>query len=89
MNAPHHPLVVLVAAPKSEFHDVIPKLEAVATQWKRRHSGENVVFTYMDVDKWASWLKNMYGVKQTSPPSVVIANHSVSDDSVYEALVAF
>ena len=82
MNAPHHPLVVLVAAPKSEFHDVIPKLEAVATQWKRRHSGENVVFTYMDVDKWASWLKNMYGVKQTSPPSVVIANHSVSDDSV-------
>lgn len=78
MNAPHHPLVVLVATSKSESHNIIPKLQSIATQWKRDRSDENVVFTWMDADKWASWLKNMYGIKRASLPAIVIANHSVS-----------
>ena len=31
----------------------------------------------MDADKWASWLKNMYGIKGKEGPVIVIADHSV------------
>ncbi|THH32163.1 hypothetical protein EUX98_g2007 [Antrodiella citrinella] len=76
MNAPHHPLVVLVAITRSEVSDEVPKLTAIANQWKHSRTDENVVFAWMDAEKWASWLKSMYGVKQTSPPSIVIVDHS-------------
>ncbi|TCD69206.1 hypothetical protein EIP91_008502 [Steccherinum ochraceum] len=75
MNAPYHPLVVIVAAPKSDT-SVATRLQQIAMSWKRERKDENVVFTHMDSDKWASWLKSMYGIKGADLPSIVIANHS-------------
>lgn len=78
MNAPHEPLVVLVAAPHAELRDTTEHVRAVAQQWKDAKHGGDVVFALMDADKWASWLKSMYGIKTEVGPRVVVANHSVS-----------
>ncbi|EKM59022.1 uncharacterized protein PHACADRAFT_249184, partial [Phanerochaete carnosa HHB-10118-sp] len=77
MNAPHKPLVVLVAAPQSELRDTAEQVRTVAQQWRdSKHPGD-IVFALMDADKWGSWLKSMYGIKAESGPRVVVADHSV------------
>jgi len=43
---------------------------------KSNKGKRDVVFTWMDADKWASWLKNMYGIKGKEGPVIVIADHS-------------
>ncbi|KAL5527020.1 hypothetical protein ACEPAG_5811 [Sanghuangporus baumii] len=44
---------------------------------KERMKARDVVFTWMDGEKWGSWMKSMYGIKAESnaEPSVVIADH--------------
>jgi len=41
--------------------------------------GREVVFTWMDMDGWAEWLKNMYGITETSGTledvPVIISDH--------------
>lgn len=77
MNAQHKPLVVIVAAAASELESVAQNVQEIATHWKDSKAEGNVVFTWMDAERWASWLKNMYGVKQDALPRVIIADHSV------------
>ena len=78
MNAAHKPLVVLVAAPQKEMHQTTEHVRAVAQQWRdAKHPGD-VVFALMDADKWAKWLKSMYGVDATEGARVVVADHAVS-----------
>ncbi len=77
MNAPHKPLVVLAAIPPTESQEHINKLQFVATRWRTSKSKPDVVFTWMESDRWASWLKSRYGIKSNALPAVVTANHSV------------
>ncbi|EJD00787.1 thioredoxin-domain-containing protein [Fomitiporia mediterranea MF3/22] len=44
--------------------------------WRKERERE-VVFTWMDGEKWASWMKSMYGIKDVSvtDPRVVVADH--------------
>lgn len=79
MNAPHKPLVVIVATPNDVQSDVSSKLNNIAKKWRLRKSyvgRQDVVFTWMDADQWGSWMKSMYGVKVKHQPKVVIADHS-------------
>jgi hypothetical protein len=83
MNAPHGPLVVLVAADSDQAPDVEDRVKDVALRWRERSEKyvddrREVVFTWMDSAKWGKWLKSMYGVKGDSLPAVVIVDHSVS-----------
>ena len=85
MNANHHPLVVIVTTRDGIREKVKDKLRDVSAKWKIRLNGklrpEDVVFTWMDGEKWASWLKGMYGIKQNQGEdgvNIVIANHAVS-----------
>ena len=78
MNAQHKPLVVLVAAPRASLREVADRVRAIGQQWKDSKAPGNVVFTWMDADKWAKWLHGMYGIKAQQDPSVVVANHAVS-----------
>ncbi|KAG8988731.1 hypothetical protein FRB90_002558 [Tulasnella sp. 427] len=53
-------------------------LNEMAKTWNasgRKINGRPVVFVWMDGVQWQKWLKSMYGVKQTSMPAVVIADH--------------
>jgi hypothetical protein len=85
MNAENNPLVVLVSVAASGIeHDrIVETVRKLATQWRGTgvaqyvpaHGARQVVFTWMDHERWASWLKSMYSIK--GPAQVVIADHSV------------
>jgi len=78
MNAPQKPLVVIVAVNQSTKEKVAEKMKEIGKKWRVRNPDKgdrDVVFTWMDADKWARWLKNMYGAKATEEPAVIIADH--------------
>jgi hypothetical protein len=86
MNAESRPLVVLVSVTASgvERDQVVETVRGLAAQWRRTnatqytpaHGTRQVVFAWMDQERWTSWLKSMYGIK--GPAQVVIVDHSVS-----------
>lgn len=61
---------------------MIQKIKEIGTRWRKRDDSEKtvgeraVVFTWMDGQRWAKWLKSMYGVTEVG--GVVIADHGVS-----------
>ena len=79
MNAPHKPLVVIAAAPNSELSSAASKMQEIARRWKDNKGDVkgDVVFAWMDAEKWASWLKGMYSIKAGEGVQVVVVNHSV------------
>ena len=55
-------------------------IKQAATSWHRGDppsDNRQVVFVWMDKEKWASWLKSVYGVKKGPDPAMVIADHGV------------
>ncbi|KAI0337496.1 thioredoxin-domain-containing protein [Trametopsis cervina] len=76
MSAPHKPLVVITAAPAAKLVGAADRVRTVAAQWKNAKGSDDVVFTWMDSEKWAKWLKSMYGITADDSAHVVIANHS-------------
>lgn len=73
-------LVVLGAinAQNSAHIDIIKQ---AATSWHRgeqANDNRQVVFVWMDKEKWGGWLKRVYGVKKGPEPVMVIADHGVS-----------
>lgn len=83
MNAPHKPLVVLVATTQQDKEQVSKEVTAIARKWRDAKEQASVVFTWMDADKWGKWLKSMYGIKANMLPKAVVADHSVSDIDVW------
>jgi len=86
MNAESRPLVVLVSVTTSgtERDRIVETVRRLAAQWRRADATQyspaqgarQVVFAWMDQERWSSWLKSMYGIK--GPTQVVIVDHSVS-----------
>jgi hypothetical protein len=86
MNAEGKPLVVLVSVATSgiERDQIVETVRSLAAQWRRTGATQytpaqgvrQVVFVWMDQERWGSWLKSMYGVK--GPAQVLIVDHSVS-----------
>ena len=77
MNAAHKPFVVIVATPPEQFPQVSENVKSIAKHYKDNKYPGDVVFTWMDSDKWGSWLKSMYGIKAENTPQVVVVKHSV------------
>ena len=84
MNAAHRPLVVIAAAPINEWVRTMEKMKDVARRWKDSKNAGDVVFAYMDADKWGKWLKSMYGIRVGDEPAVVVANHAVGAYRYYK-----
>ena len=81
MNAAHKPLVVVVPVTKATEKDISLKVREIGKKWKAKKTNKGsreVVFTWMDAEKWAKWLKTMYGITASEEPSVIIADHEVS-----------
>ncbi|OBZ66615.1 Thioredoxin domain-containing protein 5 [Grifola frondosa] len=76
MNAPHKPLAVIVAAPSEQKDAIAKEVRDIGGRWRNSKGSPSVVFTWMDAEKWSSWLKGMYGIKSDALPRIVIANHS-------------
>jgi thioredoxin domain-containing protein 5 len=87
MNAPQEPLVVIAAVTQQHKDKVEEHLREVGKKWRIRTSGtgmihgREVIFTWMDMDKWADWLKTMYGITKISVTledvPVIISDHKV------------
>lgn len=85
MDAESKPLVVLVSVAASgvEHDGVVETVRRLAGQWRRTGAAQHapargsrqVVFTWMDQERWTSWLKSMYGIKR--PGQIIIVDHSV------------
>ena len=85
MNAESKPLVVVVSVTDSgsEHDHIVATVRKLATQWRKTgavqyaptHEARQVVFTWMNQDRWAKWLKSMYGINGQA--QVVITDHSV------------
>ncbi|KAF9453143.1 protein disulfide isomerase [Macrolepiota fuliginosa MF-IS2] len=87
MNAPQEPLVVIAAVPEHMQGRAKARLEQLAREWKGKTggsgelNGKEVVFTWMDTERWKDWLKSMYGIKKYHDEAgledirVVIADH--------------
>ncbi|KAI0706903.1 thioredoxin-like protein [Cerioporus squamosus] len=76
MNAPHKPLVVITATSGKDKEQIAREVTNLARKWRDAKEQAPVVFTWMDADKWGSWLKSMYGIKANMLPRAVVANHS-------------
>ncbi|KAI0829211.1 thioredoxin-domain-containing protein [Trametes gibbosa] len=76
MNAPHKPLVVIVATPQRDLKQTAKEVADVARKWRDAREHGSVVFTWMDADKWGKWLKSMYGLKAAGLPRAIVANHA-------------
>jgi len=88
MNAPHAPLVVIAAVDKDNKLKIAERFKDIGMKWRARTGGSGrfhdreVVFTWMDAERWADWMKNMYGIKkgeeydELNDVPVVIADHS-------------
>lgn len=83
--------MVIAAVNKGNRVKVEEKMKAAGKKWKLRngvsnHGGRDVVFTWMDGDKWSKWLGSMYSLKTGSGDDntpVVIADHSVGPYIVF------
>ncbi|KAH9483160.1 Thioredoxin domain-containing protein 5 [Psilocybe cubensis] len=91
MNAPQSPLVVLCFSPERTQDAVMRRLKDIGAKWRHRTEGsgivhgKEVVFAWMDEDKWTDWMKSMYGLAKRpeiegqgdlDTVRVVIADHS-------------
>ncbi|KAJ7078087.1 thioredoxin-domain-containing protein [Mycena epipterygia] len=69
MNAPHAPLVVIAAVGKDTKDKVAERFRDIALKWRVHTGGTGifggraVVFTWMDAERWESWMKSMYGLR--------------------------
>ena len=93
MNAPHKPLVVIAATSQSDKEQTAKEVTEIARKWRDRKEQAPVVFTWMDADRWGSWLKSMYGVKPSHLPQPLVTNHSVRGGclflDLYSRLLAY
>lgn len=84
MNPKHisAPLVVIAVVSERNRQNVVAATKSIGKQWREGEKAgkRDVVFTWMDGDRWSSWLKSMYGIVdagRAETPSVVIVDHAV------------
>ncbi|KAG6865383.1 hypothetical protein C0991_003086 [Blastosporella zonata] len=69
MNAPQAPVVVFAAVKKGSLGEKVEeKMREIGRKWRVRTggsgetSGKEVVWAWMDAERWKDWMKSMYGV---------------------------
>ncbi|KAG6816905.1 hypothetical protein H0H87_001858 [Tephrocybe sp. NHM501043] len=87
MNAPQAPLVVIAAVTGKMKGKVEEKVREIGKKWRVRTGGSGevkgreVVWTWMDAERWKDWMKSMYGivvrenVHDLEDVSVVLTDH--------------
>ncbi|KAF9045695.1 thioredoxin-domain-containing protein [Hymenopellis radicata] len=85
MKSPAKPLVLLAGVSDSNKELLKQRFEVLSAAWRKREKHDReVVFAWMDTERWKDWMKSMYGIsgKSTSleDVQVVVADHN---DLVY------
>jgi hypothetical protein len=79
--------VVLLATTSETKGSDVNLLRAAEARWSSSAASKDVsdvLWVHMDGEKWASWMKSMYGLKKASMPSFVISIHSVGNSCSVE-----
>jgi len=83
MNPKHisAPLVVIAVVSEKNQQNVVSVMKSIGKQWREgeKVGQREVVYTWMDGERWSKWLKSMYGIANagtTEVPSVIIADHA-------------
>ncbi|KAJ3544178.1 hypothetical protein NMY22_g2872 [Coprinellus aureogranulatus] len=69
MNAKHNPLVVIAASNEVMSKKIEERVRDIGKKWRARTggsgevNGREVIFAWMDTQRWKDWMKSMYGVK--------------------------
>jgi thioredoxin domain-containing protein 5 len=76
------PLVVIAVVSERNRQNVVSAIKSIGKQWREggKTGRRDVVFTWMDGERWSDWLKSMYGIVDAGAaetPSVIIADHTV------------
>lgn len=76
------PLVVISVVSEKNRQNVISAMKSIGKQWREsvKAGQREVVFAWMDGERWSKWLKSMYGVVDSptaESPSVIVADHEV------------
>jgi len=74
------PLVVISVVSEKNRQNVISAMKSIGKQWREsvKAGQREVVFAWMDGERWSKWLKSMYGVVDSptaESPSVIVADH--------------
>lgn len=89
MNAPHNPLVVIATSNDKLEAKIEAKIIEISKDWREKSGGtgtvggREVIFTWMDGERWRDWMKSMYSIgidddeDDMSDVKVVVANHKV------------
>lgn len=69
------------------FESARLSVEHLAREWRERRNakevkGRDVVWTWVDGDKWRAWAKSMYGVDGTSSVTLLVADPLVSSNQL-------
>lgn len=87
MNANHHPLVVIASSNSQLGGKVEERIRDISKKWRVRTggsgevAGREVVFSWMDAQRWKDWMKSMYGITMDEDEDdlddvkVVVADH--------------
>jgi len=87
MNAQHGPLVVIAATSSHNKKKIASKLRDFAKKWRVRTGGtgvthgKDIVFSYMDGERWKEWLKTMYGINGSESK---LAHDGDKDEEAHE-----
>lgn len=89
MTAKHNPLVVIAASNAQLTGKIAERLRDLSAKWRARTGGSGevnnreVIFSWMDTQRWKDWMKNMYGIKMDEDEDdlddvdVVVTDHKV------------
>lgn len=93
-TAPYVGLVLLSRAKMgSRFDGLRDKVKTVAGAWGEKRRGmtesekggeRDVVWAWVDGDKWAQWIKTMYEVKAGEEPLLIVVDTNVSSGGGWE-----
>lgn len=82
MRASWSPIIVLAPVERADSAETEKTLAEANKLWKSSDTRHPALFVWMDLDRWESWLKKMYGATRKGGPTVILADHGVSGSSL-------
>lgn len=69
MNAKHNPLVIITASNANMKSKIEARVRDISKKWRARTGGSGevgnreIIFAWMDTQRWKDWMKSMYGIQ--------------------------
>ena len=90
MNAKHNPLVVIASSNANMKSKIEARVRDISKKWRARTGGSGevgnreIIFAWMDTQRWKDWMKSMYGIEMDEneedieDAKVAVTDHKVN-----------